>query len=66
MITHLCVLCGRINKASEEWLEGVRTPDEGKDGLGSPRDADSIGAEALGSDGAPSEEQEKTAAVTSA
>lgn len=55
---HACMLCGRINKASEEWLEGIRTPDEGKDELGTPQDADSGGA--------PSGEQEKTAAVTSA
>ncbi|KAL3163360.1 hypothetical protein ABBQ32_009749 [Trebouxia sp. C0010 RCD-2024] len=48
----------KINKASEEWLEGIRTPDEGKDELGTPQDADSGGA--------PSGEQEKTAAVTSA
>ena len=58
--------CGRINKASEEWLEGIRQPDDGKDGQRTRQDADSTGVEAPNSAGAPSEEQEKTAAVTSA
>ena len=57
-----CDVC-RINKASTEWLEGVRKPAAETDGSGAFQDPDR--AEAVDSGEAPSEEQEKTTAVTS-
>lgn len=50
----------RINKASAEWLDGVRKP--------APEDESGFFQDPEGTDSAvaPSEEQEKTAAVTSA
>ena len=56
-IWHMLVMC-RINKASAEWLDGVRQPEDESGSLENPEGADSAEA--------PSEEQEKTAAVTSA
>lgn len=54
----------RINKASTEWLDGVRKPVSEGDELKFFEDSDS--AEAPDSGKALSEDQEKTAALTSA
>lgn len=54
---HMLMMC-RINKASAEWLDGVRQPEDESGSFQDPEGADSAEA--------PSEEQEKTAAVTSA
>lgn len=61
-IWHTVVMC-RINKASAEWLDGVRQPTP-EDESGSFQDPE--GADTADSAEAPSDEQEKTAAVTSA
>ena len=54
----------RINKASTEWLDGVRKPVSEGDELDFFEDSDST--EAPDSGKAPSEDQEKSAALTSA